>query len=148
MKQSSFNVNKAEDSLGLLLWQTTMTWQRQIKNALEPYDISHAQFVILAILLWLTEQETVPIQSDIINMSKLDKMTVSKALKKLTIERYIKRQEHGIDTRAKIVILTPKGNLLAKRLVPLIEQIDDAFFGKINIADRKLLSTLMTVLNK
>ena len=67
MKQSSFNVNKAEDSLGLLLWQTTMTWQRQIKNALEPYDISHAQFVILAILLWLTEQETVPIQSDIIN---------------------------------------------------------------------------------
>ena len=75
-------------------------------------------------------------------------MTVSKALKKLTIERYVKRQEHGIDTRAKIVILTPKGNLLAKRLVPLIEQIDDAFFGKINIADRKLLSTLMTVLNK
>jgi len=42
----------AEDSPGLLLWQTTIFWQRMIKKALEPYGISHAQFVIMVILLW------------------------------------------------------------------------------------------------
>jgi hypothetical protein len=47
-----FSFDAPEDSPGLLLWQTTVTWQRQIKKALDPYDIAHAQFVIMAITFW------------------------------------------------------------------------------------------------
>ncbi len=52
MADLTFSVEHPEDSSGLLLWQTTITWQRLIKKALEPYSISHARFVILAIVLW------------------------------------------------------------------------------------------------
>lgn len=52
MSDLPFGFDKPEDSPGFLLWQTTMIWQRQIKRSLEPYDISHAQFVIMATLMW------------------------------------------------------------------------------------------------
>ncbi len=53
---STFGFDKPEDSPGFLLWQTTITWQRLIKKALEFSGISHPQFVILAITLWFENQ--------------------------------------------------------------------------------------------
>ena len=47
-----FGLEAPENSLGFMLWQTTVLWQRQIKKSLEPCDISHAHFVIMAILMW------------------------------------------------------------------------------------------------
>ncbi len=57
MTNSAFSFEEPEDSPGFLLWQTMTRWQRQIKKALEPYQVSHAQFVVMAILLWLEEQQ-------------------------------------------------------------------------------------------
>lgn len=56
MSDIPFGFAKPEDSPGFLLWQTTIIWQRRIKKALESHDISHAQFVIMAILLWFETQ--------------------------------------------------------------------------------------------
>jgi hypothetical protein len=53
-KDNTFSVEKAEDSSGFLLWQVTNLWQREIKKALEPYGITHSQFVLMASIHWLT----------------------------------------------------------------------------------------------
>ena len=108
MKNSTFGFSKPEDSPGFLLWQTTITWQRLIKKALDPYGISHAQFVILAVTLWFESKNHEVSQSLIIRQSKLDKMTVSKSLKKLVAEEYVKRMEHQVDTRGNPFILTKR----------------------------------------
>lgn len=131
MKNTPFGFDKPEDSPGFLLWQTTMSWQRCIKKALEPFEISHAQFVMMAILLWFQSKHKTVLQTDLINLSKLDKMTVSKALKKLAALNLIQRQENIHDTRAKTVLLTTSGVLLAKKLVPLVETIDAEFFNRL-----------------
>lgn len=131
MTNSPFGFDAPEDSPGFLLWQTTLFWQRMIKKALEPYDISHAQFVIMAILLWWHGQEKEVTQIDIIALSKLDKMTVSKSLKKLVGMDLVVRHEHSQDTRAKSVQLTKMGVDLAGKLVPVVESIDENFFGKL-----------------
>ena len=136
---SAFGFDRPEDSPGLVLWQTTITWQRLIKKALDPYEISHAQFVILAITLWFESKNQEVSQSLIIRQSKLDKMTVSKSLKKLVAEGYVKRMEHKEDTRAKAISLTKKGKELTSKLVPIVEGIDEAFFGTIKKADRQSL---------
>lgn len=52
MSKLPFGFEVPEDSPGFLLWQTTMIWQRQIKKALEQYNVSHAQFVMMATLIW------------------------------------------------------------------------------------------------
>lgn len=118
--------------MGFLLWQTTIIWQRQIKKALEVYDISHAQFVILAITLWLEEHSQNTTQIAIASWSKLDKMTVSKSLKKLMVQGLVNRVEHKTDTRAKNVSLTKKGKHLIHRLVVIVEKIDEQFFGHLS----------------
>ena len=145
MTSKSFGFDKPEDSPGFLLWQTTITWQRLIKKALDQYDISHAQFVILAITLWFDSQNQEISQSLIIQQSKLDKMTVSKALKKLVTQGFVKRLEHSQDTRAKSVQLTKKGKEIAAKLVPIVEKIDETFFGTIKKSDQQ---TLIRILNQ
>lgn len=143
MSNSVFGFDQPEDSPGFLLWQTTITWQRLIKKALDPYDISHAQFVILAITMWFESKNHVASQSLIIRQSKLDKMTVSKALKKLVTDGYVKRIEHKEDTRAKSVLLTKKGKQLAAKLIPIVEKIDEDFFGVVKKTDRLSLINVL-----
>lgn len=145
MVDSTFGFARPEDSPGFLLWQTTITWQRLINNLLISYDISHAQFVLLAILLWLTEHQYETSQVNLIRLSKLDKMTVSKSLKALANKNLIKRSEHQIDCRAKSATLTVKGKNLINKLVPLVEKIDATFFNKINLSSQQ---TLLAILNK
>jgi len=143
MRNPPFSFKKAKDSTGFLLWQTTISWQRLIKKALEPYSISHAQFVIMAILLWLQGQKQEISQIDIVEMSKLDKMTISKSLKKLSCLNFVQRIEHSKDTRAKAVVLTKSGITLANKLVPMIEKIDAKFFSKIDNNQEKDLVTIL-----
>jgi MarR family transcriptional regulator, organic hydroperoxide resistance regulator len=143
MPDKAFGFEQPEDSPGFLLWQTTMTWQRFIKKALDPYQISHAQFVILAIVLWFEGIKEEPTQVLIVRQSKLDKMTVSKSLKKLASIGLIKRAEHEKDTRAKSVHLTSKGRTLASKLVPIIEKIDEKFFGVIDTKNQQHLIGLL-----
>jgi DNA-binding MarR family transcriptional regulator len=139
MPNLPFGFDKPEDSPGFLLWQTTVTWQRLIKKKLEPYGVSHAQFVIMALLLWLDEHGYDTTQIRIVNWSKLDKMTVSKSLKKLTEQGLVHRVEHATDTRAKSVSLTEKGKALVCQLVPLVELIDAAFFKTVSNSEQRSL---------
>jgi DNA-binding MarR family transcriptional regulator len=146
--ESAFGFDQADDSPGFLLWQTTVTWQRLIKSALEPYNISHTHHVIMAILLWFEEHHYEATQVLISKWSKLDKMTVSNSLKKLGELGYISRVEHETDTRAKRVKLTKNGKSLARSLVPIVEKIDAKFFGKLKRRDEKELIRLLGSLMK
>lgn len=143
MTDHVFGFDQPEDSPGFLLWQTTISWQRLIKKSLDTHGISHAQFVILAISLWFENKKEEVSQGTIIRMSKLDKMTVSKALKTLVGEGLIKRIEHKQDTRAKSVYLTKKGKEMAAKLVPIVEKIDEDFFGSINKSDRQFFIEIL-----
>jgi DNA-binding MarR family transcriptional regulator len=146
MPESAFGLKKPGHSPGFLLWQTMVTWQRLVKKALDDQGISHAQFVILAILLWFEENQIQPNQVFIVNRSRLDKMTVSKSLKSLAQQGLVRRAEHQKDTRAKSVRLTDKGKSLARKLAPLVEKVDGEFFGGVSPGDRKTLVKILGVL--
>lgn len=146
MSDLPFGFERPEHSPGFLLWQTTIVWQRQIKRALESSDISHAQFVIMATLLWFEAHHYDTTQILIVNWSKLDKMTVSKSLRKLVELGYVNRIEHETDTRAKSVSLTAKGKEMVRMLVPIVEGIDRTFFGKLSDAEQKILIQILVKL--
>jgi DNA-binding MarR family transcriptional regulator len=149
MVKLPFGFVRAEDSPGFLLWQATTIWQRQIKKALEDYDISHAQFVIMATLMWFEAHGYETTQVLIINWTKLDKMTVSQSLKKLVARKLAKRMEHARDTRAKKVLLTASGKKLVEKLVPMVEKIDHKFFAKIpSLQEQKLIEMLTKLVNE
>lgn len=118
MSKLPFGFDKPEDSPGFLLWQTTMTWQRQIKKVLEDYRISHAQFVIMATLLWFESHHYDTTQSLISQKTKLDKMTVSISLKKLVSRGYIVRKEHEKIPAQKLCCSQRKEKVYCKPLFP------------------------------
>jgi len=148
VKKTVFGFEMPEQSPGFLLWQATTIWQRLIKKTLEPYGVSHAQFVVLATTGWFESQGREINQSDVIGHSKLDKMTVSKSLKDLVEKGYIIRREHKFDTRAKTVCLTQKGKVFLSTIVPCIEKVDGEFFGVLKKeSQQKLLSILQELVD-
>lgn len=129
MTDNVFSFEKAEDSSGFLLWQVTTLWQRGIKKALEKHNITHAQYVLLASLLWLSQSEQHVMQIDLSNHSKIDPMTTSTVLRTLQGKGFIARKEHFSDTRAKTVALTSEGTELVKLAIVTVEQFDKDFFS-------------------
>lgn len=126
--EKTFSVETPEESSGFLLWQVTNLWQREIKKALEIYDLTHSQFVLLASTLWLMQQNESITQIALSNHTKIDPMTTSTVLRTLQKKGLLQRQEHSTDTRAKTVELTPAGVEMAKLAVKTVETFDHEFF--------------------
>ena len=128
-KDNTFSVEKAEDSSGFLLWQVTNLWQREIKKALEKYDLTHSQFVLLASIHWLHLNMQEVTQIILSSHTKIDPMTTSTVLRTLQKKGLIQRQEHATDTRAKTVELTHEGIEIVKQAIITVENFDKAFFS-------------------
>lgn len=147
-KDNPFSVAKAEDSSGFLLWQVTNLWQREIRKALEPFDLTHSQFVLLASTHWLTLNNLEVTQILLSSHTKIDPMTTSTVLRTLQTKGLLQRQEHLTDTRAKTVTLTNQGNKLVKHAVKAVEAFDKTFFDALGAKVPQFNEQLLTLLNQ
>lgn len=125
---NTFRVKKAEDSSGFLLWQVTNLWQREIKKALEPYGLTHSQFVLMASIHWLTIHKQEVTQIILSAYTKIDPMTTSSVLRTLQQKGFVQRKEHLTDMRAKTVGLTENGKKVIKKAIVTVEKFDVNFF--------------------
>ena len=107
-------------------------WHSIIKKELKKMNLTHPQFVVLASLAYLSQDSNEVTQVMISKLSGIDVMTVSQILNLLEKNDFVKRKEHSRDTRAKAVILNKKGEEVLQKAVPLIEQIDEIFFKKLD----------------
>ena len=107
-------------------------WHFMIKNELKKVNLTHPQFVVLASLAYLSQNNIEVTQVMISKISGIDVMTVSQILNLLEKHNFVKRKEHSKDTRAKAVILNKKGEETLQKAVPLVEQIDEIFFEKLD----------------
>lgn len=131
-KKIAFHFKSPDDSPGYLLGQLTMLWQRKQKKVLDPLDLTHTQFVLLAALGWLSKTNNAVTQADIANQSNADRMMVSKVLRTLEEKQFITRREHEIDTRAKIIRLTTKGEIILQKAIIEVENADLEFFDALD----------------
>ncbi|AWV98272.1 MarR family winged helix-turn-helix transcriptional regulator [Arcticibacterium luteifluviistationis] len=132
-----FSFNSPNDSPGYLLGQVTILWQRKLKKSLDPLNLTHTQFIILAALGWLSRESNKVTQVEIANQGNLDRMMVSKVLRTLESKTFVSRKEHETDTRAKVIKLTTLGTKVLQDAILKVEETDLEFFSKI---DRDLVS--------
>lgn len=118
----------AGDSPGLLLWQVTNRWQSAVRSALQPFDLTHVQFVLLASLTWLSPQGPVT-QKRLADHAVTDPMMTSQVVRTLERRRLVSRDVDPADRRARAVQVTPEGAALANRAVVAVEKCDRQFFG-------------------
>ncbi|CAC9975346.1 MarR family winged helix-turn-helix transcriptional regulator [Flavobacterium panici] len=146
-EDNTFSVETPEESSGFLLWQVTNLWQREIKKALEQYNITHSQFVLMASIHWLTIHKQEVTQIILSANTKIDPMTTSTVLRTLQQKDFIIRAEHATDTRAKVVVLTDLGKEIIKKAIVTVEDFDRKFFSvsgvKTNDLNQNLIALLM-----
>lgn len=125
---NNFKYEKPEVSIGFLLWKVSNSWQRQIKKALKPFNLTHSQFVILTNIYWLTTQKIEITQIKLSQVTQIDPMTTSTIIKNLIQRNLITRREHSTDTRAKLIDITNKGMTLIIPAIKIVEDFDISFF--------------------
>lgn len=119
------------DSPGLLLWHATLRWQRGIARALQPLDLTHVQFVLLACTWWLNEQGERPTQVALAAQAGTDIKMTSEVVRSLERKGLIEREVDSTDTRARRLGVTKRGARLAPRAIAVVEQVDAEFFADV-----------------
>jgi DNA-binding MarR family transcriptional regulator len=140
---SPFKHGEADASPGFLLWKITALWQRRLAQVLGEFGITQTQYAIIASLRWFEEQHEPPTQAHLVEHARIDKMTLSKAIRNLEDAGLLLREPSPDDSRAVSVRFTAKGRKLVQQAVLAIERADDEFFsalGERQLADYKALT--------
>lgn len=127
------------ESPGFLLWKISNAWQRRLRVALQPYELTHSQFVLLATAIWFGAEETLT-QTRLSQLSGIDPMTTSQVLRALEAALLIQRVDHPQDPRAKAITVTKAGRDLARKAVVAVEDADAAFFKPVASDTKRLVA--------
>uniref|UniRef100_UPI0039088F81 MarR family winged helix-turn-helix transcriptional regulator n=1 Tax=Mesorhizobium huakuii TaxID=28104 RepID=UPI0039088F81 len=122
------------ESPGLLLWRTTMRWQRVMTAALAPLDLTHVQFVLLASAMWLGRDGEPPNQVQLAAQAGTEVKMTSDVVARLEAKGLIVREADPRDSRAKVIRVTPAGAAAAQRAIVAVETADAAFFEPVDEA--------------
>lgn len=125
----------AQSSMGLALWRASSAWQRRIRAALAPHDLTHVQYVLLASLTWMDRTEPVT-QRDLAQHAELDVMMTSQVLRTLETKGYVRREPHPRDRRAIALQPTAQGIELANLATHDVESADAAYFAVLTPTQR------------
>ncbi|CAN7745465.1 MarR family transcriptional regulator [Paenibacillus sp. LjRoot153] len=127
----SSKYNDAEESPGFMLWQVTNVWQKAIRKALDPFELTHPQFVLLFSCKWLNEKNdhTGITQVQLAQHAQMDVNVTSQVLRILEKKGYIERKPHPTDSRANVISVTKSGDEIASHAVQAVEEEDRAFFS-------------------
>lgn len=134
---SPFRYAEADDSAGFLLWKITALWQKRIALALTEFGITQTQYAILASLRWFEERREPATQRHLVEHAKIDKMTLSKSIRRLEADGWVTRERSSSDNRATRVRFTGKGRKTVERAIVAIEQADEEFFSCLSKAQRE-----------
>lgn len=116
-------------SLGLSFAKVFNKWHKEIKDALQGIKLTHPQYIVLASLAYLSQDNVEVNQVAISRQSGIDVMTVSTILKNLEKNNLVKREVSLTDTRAKAIKMTDKGTEKVNVATPIVEKIDQQFFA-------------------
>lgn len=132
-------------SPGFLLWQVTNRWQAAIRRALSPHELTHVQFVLLAVLTYDGSDDGLT-QAALSQRAGSDPMMVSQVIRVLAGRDLVERRQDATDRRAVRVRATDAGRALARAANRAVEDVDEEFFGTETTATRSLVEHLVAVL--
>lgn len=148
MEENIFKGDKPEASTGYLLWQISSLRQRKINVELTGIDLTYPQFVVLAGINWLKQDNKIVNQVLLIKFTKMDKSVISSILKLLEKKQIVNRKTDPQDTRAKTLGLSKIGNTKLAKAMEIIKQVDIVFFDNTIINIDNLNELLFKILNK
>lgn len=127
MNELSSRFPDPRHSPGLMLWHVTNAWQRAIRAALAPHDLTHVQFVLLATLTSMQPAQVT--QRQLAEAASTDTMMTSQVIRAMETKGFVRRTQHSGDKRAFLLLPTPVGASLVNEAIASVEAVDAKFFG-------------------
>ena len=128
-KQSDWLRSSAWERPGFLLWHATLHWQRLVAEALRPLGLTHAQFVLLAGVVWLEAQGGgPPSQRELADHAGTDAMMTSQIVRALEGMGFLSREGDPNDARVKRLRITSEGRAIARKGITVVEAVDAELF--------------------
>jgi DNA-binding MarR family transcriptional regulator len=127
VSQARHPFSDPENNGGFVIWQVSMLWQRKLKSALDTLDITHAQFLLLAALDFLSSQKNIVSQQDLARHCRIDKMMTSKILRTMQKKGLLTRKKNKMDTRSKTLVLSDEGNDTLSKALKMVDKVDTDF---------------------
>jgi DNA-binding MarR family transcriptional regulator len=125
----------SDASTGLIFIRAYNQWHAAIKNELRKVGITHPQFVVMTVINFLSQADDFVTQTSVAKMADMDVMSVSQIIRGLEKKDYLARTAHPKDTRANADRLLDRGQEAIKRALPLVEKIDEDFFGVLSAGE-------------
>jgi DNA-binding MarR family transcriptional regulator len=136
----------AERIPGFLLWQVSKLWQRQLNAALSDLKLSGTQAIILGNVVRIQGQGKHATQTVLAQITKVDPMTMSQALRTLERKKMITRATARDDRRAVRVVATAKGIKTTALALERIIRAHVAFFQPLQGDLESLANSLETLI--
>ncbi len=129
MKQKIKKLNyNPEQQLGFLIWQLSNLWQRHIRSALGPFNLTYIEFLLLNSTRHFKGLGKSPTQAQLSNYTGLHKMIVSKTLRFLESQGLVARKSKAMDKRAIELSITDAGERILVEAAPSLEALENSFF--------------------
>lgn len=109
--------------------------------------MTHVQFVLLATLAWLTQEGQDVTQVVLSQFAKTDIMMTSQVLRTLVAKGLMTRDQHPVDTRAKVLTVTQAGYDVLERAIKLVEQVDRDFFASLGAESTQVVALFRQLLS-
>lgn len=109
----------------------------------EKFGISVPEWRVIAIL---GEKKSCS-SAHIVELTVMDKVAVSRAVKKLIDKKIIKRSINYQDSRRQDLLLTLQGNKLYEQIVPLALSYETSLFDKLSKAEKSSLWQILAKLD-
>ncbi len=137
---------RPDDSPGLMLWHLTNSWQRSIRTALAPHQLTHVQFVLLATLASM--QPTQATQKQLADAAATDVMMTSQVIRGLESRGLVTRSPHPTDGRAVLLTPTSEGAAVIDAANSAVEEADERFFDRLAPDDLSRFLDMLRALNE
>ncbi|KJV26401.1 MarR family transcriptional regulator [Luteibacter yeojuensis] len=130
---------------GFVMWRVVHRYQRAMDAALRDLDLTHLQFVTLALVAWLGREGGAGTQADIARMGDIHPMQVSLMLKALQAKGMVHRQTAKGAGPAKQVHVTAAGLKALRGAMPRAIDVQRTLFGPAGLPGGELLRMLNAI---
>ena len=136
-------MHQPEQSPGFLLWHVTLRWQREVTAVLQPLDLTHVQFVLLATTWWLNTHAEQPSQIELATAAGVDVKMASQVIRTLEGKGLLRRETRAGDTRIRHLSVTDAGSTLAPKAIEAVEAVDQTLLNRLsNTGARNFVAAL------
>lgn len=146
-KASSHPFSNPDFNSGFLMWQLGMLWQRKLKNQLDAIGITHAQFLLMAALDFLSARKPIVSQQDLARHCRIDKMMTSKILRILQKKGLLIRKKNKTDSRAKTLALSEEGHEILQKAFKITDRTDSDFLAPLGLNSMTFTEDMKSLLN-